>query len=46
MFMRPLPLHTSSEACVDNQRHVLHFLFGPMALPNGMRWRFAQDVGR
>jgi len=39
MLMRPLLLHASSKVSVDNPRRVLHFLFGPKKLPEGLRWR-------
>ena len=39
MLMRPLLLHASSKVSVHNPRRVLHFLFGPRALPEGLRWR-------
>jgi ectoine hydroxylase-related dioxygenase (phytanoyl-CoA dioxygenase family) len=38
MLMRPLLLHASSKAEVDIPRRVLHFVFGPSALPEGLRW--------
>ncbi len=38
LLMRPLILHASSKAAVPNGRRVLHFLFGPRALPLGLRW--------
>ena len=38
MLMRPLLLHASSRASADAPRRVLHFLFGPSALPDGIRW--------
>jgi hypothetical protein len=39
MLMRPLLLHASSKAVVDTPRRVLHFVFGPGKLPEGLRWR-------
>ena len=36
--MRPLLLHASSKALVPSFRRVLHFVFGPPALPKGLRW--------
>jgi ectoine hydroxylase-related dioxygenase (phytanoyl-CoA dioxygenase family) len=39
MLMRPLLLHASSKAIVDIPRRVLHFVFGPGKLPEGLRWR-------
>lgn len=44
LLMRPLLLHASSKAGVPNGRRVLHFLFGPRALPFGLRWHRA-DAG-
>jgi hypothetical protein len=41
LLMRPLILHASSKAAVPNGRRVLHFLFGPRALPLGLRWHTA-----
>jgi hypothetical protein len=42
LVMRPLLLHASSKAKARAQsgswRRVLHFLFGPLALPHGLRW--------
>jgi hypothetical protein len=38
MVMRPLLLHASSKATGDSIRRVLHFVFGPPALPDGLRW--------
>jgi ectoine hydroxylase-related dioxygenase (phytanoyl-CoA dioxygenase family) len=38
MAMRPLLLHASSKATGDSRRRVLHFLFGPPALPYGLEW--------
>jgi ectoine hydroxylase-related dioxygenase (phytanoyl-CoA dioxygenase family) len=38
MLMRPLLLHASSKARVDLPRRVLHFVFGPPSLPDGLRW--------
>ncbi|KQY80205.1 MULTISPECIES: phytanoyl-CoA dioxygenase family protein [Roseateles] len=39
LLMRPLVLHASSKASAPGRRRVLHFLFGPPALPHGLRWR-------
>jgi hypothetical protein len=45
LLMRPLVLHASSKAsAVMGRRRVLHFLFGPPALPYGLAWQWA--VGR
>ncbi len=41
LLMRPLILHASSKAAVPDGRRVLHFLFGPRALPLGLRWHIA-----
>jgi ectoine hydroxylase-related dioxygenase (phytanoyl-CoA dioxygenase family) len=38
MVMRPLLLHASSKASNDAPRRVLHFVFGPSDLPEGLRW--------
>ena len=39
MVMRPLLLHASSKATADIPRRVLHFVFGPSSLPEGLSWR-------
>lgn len=36
--MKPLTLHASSKSRGGSRRRVLHFLFGPRALPDGARW--------
>ena len=41
MLMRPLLLHASSKARGTSRRRVLHFLFGPGALPLGLAWAHA-----
>ena len=41
LAMRPLLLHASSKAPVPSFRRVLHFLFGPVTLPYGLRWDVA-----
>lgn len=41
MLMRPLLLHASSKVVSDAPRRVLHFVFGPRSLPEGLRWRAA-----
>ena len=41
MAMRPLLLHASSKATGASRRRVLHFVFGPAALPLGLSWRLA-----
>lgn len=38
MLMRPLLLHASSKASIDSPRRVLHFVFGPPTLPEGLSW--------
>ncbi|MBH9552325.1 phytanoyl-CoA dioxygenase family protein [Inhella sp. 4Y17] len=38
LLMSPLLLHASSKSTSDGRRRVLHFLFGPPALPQGLRW--------
>ncbi len=41
LLMRPLLLHASSKAKSPSRRRVLHVLFGPRELPNGLEWRHA-----
>ena len=41
LLMRPLLLHASSKSTGSSQRRVLHFLFGPAALPLGLQWQDA-----
>jgi len=38
LLMRPLVLHASSKSSGSSQRRVLHFVFGPEALPYGLAW--------
>ena len=38
MIMRPLLLHASSKSSAALPRRVLHFVYGPPALPEGLRW--------
>jgi energy-coupling factor transporter ATP-binding protein EcfA2 len=38
MIMRPLLLHASSKSSVGLPRRVLHFVYGPAVLPEGLRW--------
>lgn len=38
MVLRPLLLHASSKAGGVSKRRVLHFVFGPAALPFGLHW--------
>ena len=40
LVMNPLILHASSKL-QSGTRRVLHFLFGPRALPHGMEWAYA-----
>lgn len=41
LAMRPLLLHASSKARSPGHRRVLHFVFGPAALPLGLRWHWS-----
>ena len=41
LVMRPLLLHASSKATSLTPRRVLHFVFGPPALPLGLEWLWA-----
>ncbi|WP_266157153.1 phytanoyl-CoA dioxygenase family protein [Dyella silvatica] len=36
--LRPLLIHSSSKAVIPGHRRVLHFVFGPAALPSGLQW--------
>jgi ectoine hydroxylase-related dioxygenase (phytanoyl-CoA dioxygenase family) len=38
LLMRPLLLHSSSKSSGSGLRRVLHFVFGPEALPYGLTW--------
>ncbi|MCH2247662.1 MAG: phytanoyl-CoA dioxygenase family protein [Crocosphaera sp.] len=38
IIMRPLLLHASSKSSTLLSRRVLHFLFGPATLPQGLEW--------
>lgn len=38
LVIHPLVLHASSKATRPTARRVLHFLFGPAGLPNGLDW--------
>lgn len=38
LAMRPLLLHASSKSTGASRRRVLHFVFGPPALPYGLAW--------
>ena len=44
MVMKPLLLHASSKASIDNRRRVLHFVFGPASLPGPLRWPMDNHV--
>lgn len=39
--MRPQLLHASSKSRTNRSRRVLHFLFGPVKLPEGLEWNRA-----
>ncbi len=41
LVLRPLLLHRSSRQTGEGPRRVLHFLYGPAALPFGLRWAVA-----
>lgn len=41
LLMRPLLLHASSKSSSETPRRVLHFLFGPPQLPDGLSWHLA-----
>ena len=38
MIMRPLLLHASSKSSIAVPRRVLHFVYGPAELPEGLHW--------
>jgi hypothetical protein len=38
LLMKPLLLHASSKSSGRGQRRVLHFVFGPKTLPDGLKW--------
>jgi hypothetical protein len=38
LLLRPPLLHASSKSTGNSRRRVLHFVFGPQALPFGMEW--------
>ncbi|WP_343632386.1 phytanoyl-CoA dioxygenase family protein [Roseateles sp.] len=38
LVMRPLALHASSKSSGTSRRRVLHFLYGPPTLPEGLDW--------
>jgi hypothetical protein len=39
LVMRPLLLHRSSKSTGASRRRVLHFLFAPACMPQGIEWR-------
>lgn len=41
VLMRPLLVHASSKSRTSEDRRVLHFLFGPTTLTDGLEWRCA-----
>lgn len=41
LALNPLLLHASSKSEGNSRRRVLHFVFGPTALPFGLAWRHA-----
>lgn len=41
LLMRPLLLHASSKSTTETPRRVLHFVFGPPRLPDGLSWHLA-----
>lgn len=41
LVFRPLLLHASSKSRSSRPRRVLHFLFGPRELPDGLQWSIA-----
>jgi Phytanoyl-CoA dioxygenase (PhyH) len=41
LLMRPLLLHASSKSAIETPRRVLHFVFGPARLPDGLSWHLA-----
>lgn len=43
LVMRPLLLHASSKASGTSLRRVLHFVFGPRTLPNGLKWALSDN---
>jgi ectoine hydroxylase-related dioxygenase (phytanoyl-CoA dioxygenase family) len=42
LLMRPLLLHASSKSTSGASRRILHYLFGPRALPFGLDWHAAR----
>lgn len=45
LVLRPLLLHASSRVRGAHRRRVLHFLFGPAALPDGLVWNRIAAAG-
>ncbi|RSZ61139.1 phytanoyl-CoA dioxygenase family protein [Massilia atriviolacea] len=45
LVMRPLLLHASSKGQGQSRRRVLHFVYGPRALPHGLAWSIAVQDG-
>ncbi len=41
LLMRPLLQHASSKSSSGKPRRVLHFVYAPRDLPQGLRWRWA-----
>lgn len=41
LLLRPLLLHASSKVAGNGTRRILHFLFGPRVLPEGLVWQHA-----
>ena len=41
LLLRPLLLHASSKVAGIGMRRILHFLFAPRALPEGLKWQHA-----
>jgi len=44
LVMRPLLLHRSSKSTDASRRRVLHFLYGPASMPQGIEWREQEGV--
>jgi hypothetical protein len=44
LAMKPLLLHRSSKSSGASRRRVLHFLFGPASMPQGIEWREQEGV--
>jgi len=41
LLMRPLLLHASSKSALETPRRILHYVFGPPSLPDGLNWHLA-----